>query len=297
MIKGGDLFVSSSIALAERAKLPKALIGGTLVSLATTSPELAVSVTASLRGNSGVALGNALGSVICNIGLIVGVLCTLRPFPVEKKDFRFPSLFMLGSGVLLTLFSLHLRLGRTAGGCLIFCGAIYLLLDYLRHQKQPEVGADPKPSYAVGRSLFYFMAGAAMVIGGSRLLSDGAEALARLAGVPPMIIGLTLVAVGTSLPELVTAITSARKGVPDLSLGNLVGANIMNITLITGAAALISPLEMSRRAMAYNLSAMLVFCITLIILARTERQLSRREGLALLGIYGAYLVGLAVLRA
>jgi len=294
VIVGGDLFVSSSVAIAERARLPKVLVGGTLVSLATTCPELAVSATASLRGNASIALGNAVGSVICNIGVIIGVLCILRPMPVERSDFRFPSLFMLGSGVLLAILTLPLRLGRAAGVLLIGCAALYLALDYLRHarrQREPDCAAGGR--MGLWKSVAVFVLGAALVIAGSRLLTDGAVGLAKVLGVPKIVIGLTLVALGTSLPELVTAVTSARKGVPELSLGNVVGANIMNMTLITGVAAAIAPLEMERTTQLYNLPAMLAFCAALLAMARTGGQLTRREGFAFLGLYAAYVAGLA----
>jgi cation:H+ antiporter len=152
------------------------------------------------------------------------------------------------------------------------------------------------PTMSLRRSLGVFALGAALVIGGSRLLSDNALILATRLGVPPMIIGLTLVAFGTSLPELVTAITAARKGVPELSLGNIIGANILNITLVTGTAATITPLTMTRKTQAYNFPAMVGVFVLLLVLARTGRRLTRKEGWALIVFYAVYLVGLILLR-
>ncbi|MFP4058032.1 MAG: calcium/sodium antiporter [Candidatus Brocadiia bacterium] len=301
VIKGGDLFVTSSVSIAYYARIPQAVIGSTLVSLATTAPELAVSATASFRGNPGLAIGNAVGSAIANIGLILGLLCILRAMSVRARDFRVPSLTMLGAGVLMVVLTLPLRLARASGILLLACGAGYLAADYWRHRPRPgamaeTVDSSAGPSMSLRKSLAVFLIGAAVVVGGSRLLSDNAVKLATAMGVPPMIIGLTLVAFGTSLPELVTAITAARKGVPQLSLGNVVGANILNITLVTGTAATITPLTMSRTTQAYNFPAMVAIFVLLLVLARTGRRLTHKEGWVLLAFYALYLVGLILIR-
>lgn len=297
VVKGGDLFVSSSVAIAAHARLPRVLIGSTLVSLATTAPELTVSATASFRGQSGLAIGNAVGSAIANIGLILGVLCLLHPLAVRARDFRVPAFVMLGAGILLTVLTIPLRLERWAGGLLLACGLAFLAVDYLRHRvgrAEAQENADT-PTMGLRKAGVMFAIGAATVIGGSRLLCDNGVVLARMIGIPPMVIGLSLVAIGTSLPELVTAITAARKGVPDLSLGNVLGANILNVTLVSGLAATIRPLTMTRGMQLYNFPAMLAIFILLLVLARTGRRLTRKEGGILLGVYVLYLVGLFML--
>lgn len=308
VIKGADLFVAASVSIARHARIPNVVIGSTLVSLATTSPELAVSATASLRGNPGLAIGNAVGSAIANIGLILGLLCILRPMNVLARDFRVPSLAMLAGGILLFFLPQAgqggaFELRRWAGVVLLALGAAYLFTDYWRHRPKPDdvpetAAADERPAMGLGKSAALFFLGAAMVIVGSRLLSDNGVVLARRLGVPPMIIGLTLVAMGTSLPELVTAISAARKGVPELSLGNVVGANIMNITLVTGTATVLSgkPLAMSRAVRFYNFPAMLAVFVLLLVVARTGHRLTRREGWCLVAFYALYLVGLILLR-
>ena len=308
VIKGGDVFVAASVAIARHARIPNVVIGSTLVSLATTSPELAVSATASLRGNPGLAIGNAVGSAIANIGLILGLLCVLKPMNVLARDFRVPSLSMLAGGVLLFFLPQAAEGGAYelrgwAGIVLLVVGVGYLAADYLRHRPRPgevpeTVAESERPRMGLPKSAALFVLGAALVIVGSRLLSDNGVILARRLGVPPMIIGLTLVAVGTSLPELVTAISAARKGVPELSLGNVVGANIMNITLVTGTATVLSakPLAMSRGIRFYNFPAMLAIFVLLMALARTGRRLTRKEGWCLISFYALYLVGLILLR-
>jgi len=300
IIYAGDVFVTASVAIAKHARIPRAVIGGTLVSLATTAPELTVSATASFQGNPGLAVGNAVGSVICNIGLIVGLLCVLHPLDVRERDFRFPALYMLGSGVLLTGLTVSLRLGRPRGALLMAVGLAYLAIDTIRHRRMAEdAGAADEgkdgPGWSMRKSVLSFLAAAGAVVLGSRLLSDNGVELATLLGVPPMVIGLTLVAVGTSLPELVTAVAAARKGVPELSLGNVVGANILNITLITGVSGVIHPLTMTRKTQLYNFPAMLVVILLLLVQARTGGKLTRREGWVFLLFYGFYVGGLFLL--
>lgn len=303
LIVGGGYFVTSSVSIAAHLNVPRIVIGTTLVSLATTAPELAVSATASLRGHPGLAIGNAVGSAIANIGLILGLLCILRPMAVRAKDFRVPSLYMVAMGVLLTLLTIPLVLERAAGVLLLVCGTAYLCMDYRRHR--PRRGAEPETveldddgQLSLPKSFGLFLVGGVMVVGGSWLMCENGKTLAELAGIPPMIIGLTLVAFGTSIPELVTAVHAARKGVPELSLGNILGANILNVTLVTGTAGTVAtkPLTMSRTTQLYNFPAMVAIFVILLVMARTGRRLTRKEGWALIGCYALYLVGLILVR-
>jgi len=294
IIKGGDLFVSSSVAVAHHMHIPNVVIGSTLVSLATTAPELAVSATASFHGQPGLAIGNAVGSAIANIGFILGMLCVLHPIPVRPKDFLIPAFVMLGAGLLMVALTWQLSLGRVGGGFLVACGLAYLVVDYLRHRpgeggQMARVEVLEHDIMTLRRALLVFSVGAVLVLIGSQLLSRNAVVLAERAGVSPILIGLTLVAFGTSLPELVTAITAARKGVPELSLGNIIGANILNVTLVTGTAASIAPLKLDRWTQAYSFPAMVAMFILLIVLGRLGKRLSRRDGFILLGFYALYL--------
>ncbi len=300
IIKGGDIFVTSSVVIAKHAGIPRVVIGGTLVSLATTAPELAVSATASLQGNPGLAVGNAVGSAICNIGLIIGILCILHPLDVRREDFCVPARMMLAAGIVLTILTIHLRLARPHGILLIACALVYLIVDYLRHRRRvrppsasPEASSD-QPSWSLRKAVAYFVLGALLVIAGSRLMSDNGVKLASMMGIPDMVIGLTLVAIGTSLPELVIAVTAVKKGVPELSLGNVVGANILNITLVTGVAGTIHPLSMTRNTQLYNFPAMLILFILLLVMARTDNKLTRKEGWVFILFYVFYLGGLFV---
>lgn len=304
IIKAGGYFVGSSIAIAEYLRIPRIAIGSTIVSVATTSPEFIVSATASVSGQPGIAIGNAVGSAIMNIGFILSLICMMRPIPVSRREFRIPSLVLLGVAVLLAVLTLHLTLSRASGVILLVLGLAYLVFDYSRHKrassrKLPQqlqvIVQDPRMQ-TVGRSVVFFLVGLAMVVGGSRLMVTSAVKIAEALGVRPILIGLTIVALGTSLPELVTAVTSVRKGVTDLSLGNIVGAGILNCTVIAGTSAAIMPLRMTRTTQLYNLPALVVTVAVLIVLARLSDRLSRRDGGILFALYAAYVVGLVLLR-
>ncbi len=300
IIKGGDLFVTSSVVIAKLAGIPRVVIGGTLVSLATTAPELAVSATASLQGNPGLAVGNAVGSSICNIGLIIGVLCIVHPLDVRQEDFCVPARMMLAAGIMLAILTIPLQLTRPNGLLLIACALVYLSVDYTRHRMRAQLScvdaeaSRDRPPWGPRKAAAGFALGAMLVIAGSQLMSNNGVKLAAMMGIPDMIIGLTLVAIGTSLPELVIAVTAVKKGVPELSLGNVVGANILNITLVTGVAGTIHPLSMTRNMQLYNFPAMLIVFILLLVMARTDNKLTRKEGWVFILFYVFYLGGLFV---
>ena len=301
LIFGGEFFVESSISLASHLEVPRILIGTTLVSLATTAPELAVSARASALGQPGLAIGNAVGSAIANIAFILGLLCVLKPMTVKRRDFRLPSWVMLVMGIVVSVLAIPLLIERWSGIMLLVFGGAYLLFDYRRHRARPgretETAETGLEIMSIRRSIVLFIIGTLMVVGGSELLCRNGVQLAVLLGVPQIVIGLTMVAFGTSVPELVTAIHAARKGVPDLSLGNVIGANILNLTLVTGTAATIAPLAIRNRAHhVYNFGAMLFVFVLLKIMARTGRRLTRKEGWVLIGCYAAYLVGLMAIR-
>jgi cation:H+ antiporter len=307
IIRGGDLFVSASVSLAERWRVPRVVVGSTLVSVATTSPELVVSVLAGMRGEAGLALGNALGSCITNIGLILGVTAWLRHVDVHPSALRLPLGGMLLLGVFLFALTLDLTLSRGEGALLVVLGLAYLGWDFARHWRDREPrdvaeAAAIEAEVVSGRRWLglrwgppvQFVVGAALVVLGSRLLVDAAVSLAYAVGVRPLIVGLTVVAVGTSLPELVTAVTSARREVSDLGLGNVLGANILNLSLIPGAAAAIAPVGLDRLGQGLSFPALLLVMGVLAWAILGRGRLSRRLGLLLLAAYAAYLVGVGL---
>lgn len=295
--KGGDLFVDSSVYIGKAFRIPRIIIGGTLVSLATTTPELVVSALASTAGDSGIALGNAVGSCICNVGLIVGTLALLTPVEVERRDFGRRVAWMLSAAVLVVVFTIDRTLSRPLAGVLMALAFVYLAWDYLnirRYQAEASEEAAPDTSQ-LGRSIGLFALGAALILVGSNFLVSSGQALAAALGVPSIIIGLSVVAVGTSLPELVTGVSAARKGVPDLSLGNIIGANVLNLYLIVGLSGTIHPLTLDAFTQFYSFGWLAVFFTTVVALAARTGRFHRTGGLILLALYVVYVAGLVVL--
>ena len=299
VIKGGDWFVDSSVTIARAFHIPPIVIGGTLVSIATTTPELVVSTTASVMGDSGIALGNAVGSAIANIGLIVGVVAVMGVVKVDVKDFRRRSLWMLGASVLVILFAWSLHMGRFFGAILLGLASVYLILDYrqIREQKKkhgPTPSQETFESIPLRNAALLFGTGAVMVILGSRLLVTSGSSIATALGIPSVVIGLSVIAIGTSLPELVTAVTAMKKKVPDLSIGNIVGANVLNLAAITGAAALIRPLTLSVFTRNYSFIWLSLFVLSMIGFFWKKGEIGKKQGLIFLGLYSLYIVGLVI---
>jgi cation:H+ antiporter len=310
IVKGGDLFVSSSVRVAELLRMPRVVIGSTLVSLATTTPEMAVSVLSGVRGESGLALGNAVGSCLCNLGLILGTMAAVREVVVHPRPLRFPFCVMMAACGVLFLLTRGLRLERWQGGMLAGLGVAYFVYDFWRHRRgtgfpeeseAAEVGTEWVSRHPWLRSgsgtACLFLLGAVLVVGGSWTLVGAAVRLALRLGVPSIVVGLTAVAVGTSLPELVTALASARRRVSDLALGNLLGANVANLTLIVGSAAAIHEVEMSRWTQRLSFPAMLVGAALAAVLGVSGGRLTRRKGWVLIGFYGLYLAAVGLLAA
>jgi cation:H+ antiporter len=312
LVKGGELFVAAAVRIAEFLRLPRVVVGSTLVSLATTMPELVVSVMAGERGEPGLAVGNAIGSCICNIGLILGVMAAFRHIEINPRALRTPLIAMFGFALLLLLLTWDLRLTRPQGLLLIAGGVVYFVYDFWYHSRdrKPADVAEAKAIEAAvggplggrfgwwqGRagSVLQFLGGAAVVLVGSRLLVDAAVNVATALGVPSIIIGLTIVAIGTSLPELVTAVMSARTNASDLAVGNVLGANIANLTFIVGSAATLADVTMRRLTHTVNFTALLLVFGLLLWMLLNDRRVTRKEGVTLLVTYGLYLCVLVFL--
>ncbi|MDH3443633.1 MAG: calcium/sodium antiporter [Deltaproteobacteria bacterium] len=298
--KGGDYFVDSSVDIARALGIPRIVIGGTIVSIATTTPELTVSAMASWMGDSGIAIGNAVGSAIANIGLIVGCVACITPVSVDEGDFRRRSYWMIVSAILVVVFSWTRYLNPLLGAVLLLISAAYLFVDYwnIRQRKLNRTEGetqDPETERVSTKSIVMFAIGIAMVIFGSRLLVTSGVSLATALGIPSVIIGLSIVAVGTSLPELVTGVTAARKGVPDLSIGNIVGANVLNLALIIGASSLIHPLSLSYFTQWYSFPWLFIFVTAMVLMFRGGNLVGKKGGVALLILYALYILGLVVI--
>jgi len=243
IIKGGDWLVDSAIWLAKITNIPPFIIGATIVSLATTVPEVLVSVIATAQGSVDLALGNAIGSIIANLGLIMGISLYVSPPKKAIKDFVSKGLYMVGSTITLILLSLDGLLSKSQSGILwILLGGFFILNIFSGRKEVIEIEDLPKKNY-----IFLFMIGALSVVIGARLLVDNGIAIARSMNISEAIIGLTIVAIGTSLPELVTTITALIKKNSNLSIGNIIGANMMNILLVIPASTLVSETGLLKR--------------------------------------------------
>ena len=296
LAKCADLFVDSAVGIAERLHLPKLVIGIVLVSVATTSPELSVSLMAALRGSPEMALGNAIGSIICNCGIALA-LCGVfskTPVPVLKNAFRTAGGFLVFTAILCALFvGFDLTLSRLEGGILLLCFAGYLGLlvrqykqGHLREMVEAEVA---ELSSSVPVLVLFFVVGLGGVILSSKFVVVTSVTIAKSMGVPEAVIALTLVALGTSIPEVATSVVAAIKGQGALSVGNILGANIMNICWVAGASALANPLSLSRREINFMFPAMFIIVAVTVFVLHTSEALSRREGAVLFGVYCLYI--------
>lgn len=315
IIRGGNWFVEGAVWLARITRVPRVLVGATVVSAATTLPEVAVSTTSALSGHPGIAFGNAVGSVIANIGLILALLIVVSPAR-DEGSLRARLRLMLLAGAAAALVSYDGSIGRVEGLALLALFAFYLwesTRSALLARRQADNGAgahlaaaaaepgtgngDIPPEGQQGaqggdspaRRALEFCAGAVLVVLGSRLLVAAGSTLAKAAGVSETVIGLTLVAVGTSLPELATAIISAIKRASEISVGNIVGANLLNSTVVLGGAATLHPIRLAASEASVNLAAMLAAMGLLALLYFGSGRLLRWHGALLLAAYGFYV--------
>ena len=289
IIKASDIFVDSAIWIAGTFRIPEVVVGATIVSLCTVLPETMISVSASLHQNAGLAFGNSSGSIICNIAVVLAVSLLLKPLRLtHTKAIVKRLLLLLGLLILhLTVILLTGQIGRLFGAFLLLILAVYLWQS-AKHSAASGVLVAPKGSLLF--RLFLLLSGAGGIACGSHLLVTYGEQIAYLLGVPPMLIGLTLTAVGSSLPELVTSIASISKNAGDILVGNIIGANIMNACLVLGASAVLRPLYIDSAAAILQLGTALLF--TLYLLAcflRKSKRLHRSDGLLFLIFYTFFL--------
>ena len=301
---GADWMIDGVVDLAERTGLPKIVIGATLVSLGTTLPEAFVSVMAAYMGNPGLALGNGVGSIIADTGLIFGLTCLLTAVPVNRFILDRTGWVQVGTATLLVLISLGAllvsdtapKLDRWVG--LLFLGLLvaYLYITYVWSKQGGEVlTGDQVPEHelmSVGRSWLLILGGLFLVLAGARILVPGASEIAIRVGVPDDVIAATMVAFGTSLPELMTAIAAVRKGHPEITVGNIVGADVLNVLFVIGAAAAASPLLIPMNFYYFHFPAMLIilYSFRLFITMNRDGNFHRWQGYWLLGVYLVYVI-------
>lgn len=315
LIKGGDYFVDGAVGIAKRFRLPEVLIGATVVSIGTTLPEVMVSTQAAAGGNGSIAYGNAIGSCICNTALIAALTVAALAPKVDKSTFRVPTLFFF-IAVAIYCFNAYLFNGfsRISGILLLLVFALYMVISVKAAvvssrkkpgipENDPAVGVAPNGETAAAKStllkeIILLVAGAFFIAVGAKLLVDNGVTIAKFMGVPDSVIALTFVALGTSLPELVTALAALIKRHGALSLGNIVGANLFNLALVSGLAITVSPFKLPAEKTLAGINSSLLIDLPLTVLvmlgftlpACFKGKIPRWIGIVLLVIYAAFCV-------
>ena len=306
LIKGGDWFVDGATGIAHRFHVPELLIGATVVSIGTTLPEVMVSASAAVGGHSEIAYGNAIGSIICNTALISAITIAVRPSKVDKRTFATPVLFFFIAAIFYSLIAVTTGdFTRPVGIALLVLFVVYMTITVVQAFKKPdevqvemEEDGEEKKENPGWKDFLLLVIGAALIAVGARLLVDNGTLIAEGLGVPESVIALTFVALGTSLPELVTAITALAKGHSSLSLGNIVGANLFNLVLVSGLSVTLRPFEIPASKLIGGMNAALVIDTPLMLFvmafmtlpALIRGKLSRAQGITLLVLYAAYCV-------
>jgi cation:H+ antiporter len=308
LIKGGDWFVDAATSIAKRFHLPELLIGATVVSIGTTLPEVMTSAIGAASGSGAMAYGNAIGSIICNTSLIAAITIAIMPGKADKKSLVFPVCFFFGAAAFYALNAyLFGKFDLWMGIVLLVGFVVYMIVNVMNMKKNPAPAedadehleceiAEEESKGGLVKDIVMLVVSALVIAVGADLLVNNAIIVAEQLGVPQTIISLTVVALGTSLPELVTAITSLMKGHGALSLGNIIGANIFNLVLVSGTAISINPFNVPAEATFLGNNASLIFDLPLVFVVMgiltiptvIRGKLARWQGISLLTIYVAY---------
>jgi len=309
LIKGGDWFVDAASSIAKRFKLPELLIGATVVAIGTTLPEVMTSALAAAGGSGEIAYGNAIGSIICNTSLIAAITISIKPSKADKKTLIFPVCFFFIVAVFYAFNAYVFGEFKLWTGIVLLVGfVVYMIINVLNMKKNPEESHEEEsfeaPELAEGdkgglvKDILVLVGSALVIAVGAHLLVKSATIIAEELGLPESVIALTVVALGTSLPELVTAITALLKGHGALSLGNIIGANIFNLVLVSGVAITINPFVVPETSQLFGQNTSLVLDVPVMfavmalmtVPAIFRGKLSRWQGIALLAIYVAFSV-------
>ncbi|WP_129597325.1 calcium/sodium antiporter [Anaerophilus nitritogenes] len=309
IIKGGDLFVDAAVEIAIVTGIPPILIGATLVSLATTLPEFFVSTIATLKGHPEMAVGNALGSTICNIGFVLGICSCISPIAIRRRFFSMKGFLMIASLACFYGFAIDKVILKKEGLILLSFIIIYIIINIVEVNYKGSKTSTYSHKNINKKNIFFngmkFILGGFLVVLGARLLVDNGVEIAKIFHVPEQIISLTLIALGTSLPELVTSVTATLKGHEGISVGNIVGANFLNMTMVLGTCCMIpkNGLYLSTRDITFlnksllNVPQTLVFDIPfslllmsiLVLCGTMKKQIDRKHGMLLFTIYVVYI--------
>jgi len=302
LIKGGDWFVDGATGVAKKIHIPEMLIGATVVSIGTTLPEVMVSATSAFSGHGEMAYGNAIGSIICNTALIAAITIVFRPTNIERSSLKFPVIiFFIAAAVYAFVAYCFGEFSRWVGLLLLVIFAVYIFLSARKAMSAPKTLEEVQDENATDnkhfiKNIVMLVIGAAVIAVGADLLVDNGTIIAEFMGVPESVIALTFIAIGTSLPELVTAITSLIKGHGALSLGNVIGANILNLVLVSGVASVISPFAVPNNTQIAGINSSLLIDIPVMFLvmalltlpAIKQEKVTRVQGIVLIAVYVAF---------
>lgn len=312
----GDWFVDGATGIARKFHIPELIIGATVVSIGTTLPEVMVSADAAIKGQGATAYGNAIGSIICNTALILAITIAVKPSKVDKKSLKTPVIFFFVAALIYVLNAyIFKRFSLASGIVLLSVFIIYMIYTVITtkkrmaqevkttepvegNQNEEEEEEKEKKEKPVWQNILLLVVGAIGIAFGANLLVDNGVIIAGAMGVPESVIALTMIALGTSLPELVTAITSLVKGHGSLSLGNIIGANFFNLVLVSGISTTLSPFDLPVEKTIGGLNASLVVDLPLMIIvmlivtipALIKGKLTRAQGIILLVLYASFLV-------
>jgi len=291
LIAGGEFIVNSAIAISKRLHVSPLLIGVTVVSFGTSAPELMVSLQAAINGSSGIAIGNVLGSNIANIGLVLGFTVLIKPILIQRNKYIISWVVMFISSLLFLLFCLDNKIDFYNGlifvvGLLVF---IFLSIKFIDSDESNSSEEENVKQQGVLKTILFFFLGALGLYFGSEFFVQNAVVIAEKLNVPQFVIGVTIVALGTSLPELVTSVVAAVRNYNSISIGNLIGSNIFNVFAVLGITSLVQPLEV-KGVITTDLYIMLSFTIFMGIVLTFRKKISRLHGLILLAGYLGYVI-------
>ena len=292
--KGADFFINSTVEIGRRTNISELILGATIVSFATTLPELTVSLFASIDNHTTMSLGNAVGSIICNTGLILGMVVLISPFNTDRKTFASKSIILLVSIIALIILGLDGAITKIDGCVLLIILGIYMYTNYKSVLNNTNKNylyycLTQQNEMSTIKIVVYFFMGLAMMIVGSRLLVDNGVEIASFIGIPQGIISLTVIALGTSLPELVSSITAVRKKHHEICVGNVLGANILNIISVISISAIPNEIPILSQNIRVDYPFMIILVLTLIIPTIIKNKLYRIQGILMLGTYITYL--------
>ena len=291
LVKGADWFVDGASGIATKFKIPQLVIGLTIVAMGTSAPEAAVSITAALEGSADITVGNIVGSNILNILIILGFSAVITPLLVAKSTIRIEIPFMIAITVLLLVLGFDGKIGWICGIILLLAFVAYLTYLFFMAKKDMDKQEEAPKELSVWKALLFTIIGLILIILGSNFTVNAATEIATMLGLSERFIGLTIVALGTSLPELFTSVSAARKGNADIAIGNIVGSNIFNILFVVGLSALIVPVPFAS-GFIFDTSIAIAAGVLLLLCSLKGRMLKRWGGILMLLSYVAYFIAI-----